>query len=219
MITKTRHLLHILMKYARKGSILYLLCSIVETLIIVIQLWVIRYTVDAFFMFSKTQTSYINLLLAVVILFFIFVTQHILKNEQKRAVILIEESLTKDFGTVILASLLEKPYAEFEQEGIYDLLERTSQEPYKNYQDAWIYLVDVIGGIVKLAGIFAFFAQVFLWFLLANGIMIMLTMFMDYRIMVESDKLEMQKIPEERKMHYFNDLFFDKNAAMEISIF
>lgn len=130
----------------------------------------------------------------------------------------LEKGVTIHLGTEIAEQMNAVPYSYYEDEKIYNAVERISEKPYMMFFEGFIHFSRITGILINLFVVFLFLLGIAPIIMEISVCLIMIIFFLDYKIMKTSDELEMDKIPEERKLKYYFDLFFDKNLLLEIRV-
>ena len=147
-----------------------------------------------------------------------FLFQVLIQNGKERLQFGLEKKVTLALGTHIAETVHSLDYPHFESETMYDLVEKISDKPYEHFWKAFYSFSKVIGILLQLIAVFGY-----LLYLSGGGVgvsvvLIVLIFYFDYKIMVTSDALENERIPEERRMKYYLNLFYDKKYLYEIKI-
>lgn len=130
----------------------------------------------------------------------------------------LEKGVTIHLGTEMAERMNAVPYSCYEDEKIYNAIERISEKPYMMFFEGFIHFSRITGILINLFVVFLFLLSIAPIIMGISVCLIMVIFFLDYKIMKTSDELEMDKIPEERKLKYYFDLFFDKNLLLEIRV-
>lgn len=208
------YMLHTIFHYAPGESAAYLAVEILSCLISFLQLILLQSVVDSFLQNSLGSGIWQGILFLGI--YFLF--QVLIQNGKERLQFGLEKKVTLALGTHIAETVHSLDYPHFESETMYDLVEKISDKPYEHFWKAFYSFSKVIGILLQLIAVFGY-----LLYLSGGGVgvsvvLIVLIFYFDYKIMVTSDALENERIPEERRMKYYLNLFYDKKYLYEIKI-
>ena len=208
------YMLHTIFHYAPGESVAYLAVEILSCLISFLQLILLQSVVDSFLQNSLGS----GIWQGVLFLGIYFLFQVLIQNGKERLQFGLEKKVTLALGTHIAETVHSLDYPHFESETMYDLVEKISDKPYEHFWKAFYSFSKVIGILLQLIAVFGY-----LLYLSGGGVgvsvvLIVLIFYFDYKIMVTSDALENERIPEERRMKYYLNLFYDKKYLYEIKI-
>lgn len=202
-------------QYAKKEAIGYLLVDILVCIAASVQLWILQKLVDTFF---RTEEIGAAGLMAVGLLGGYFLIMACLNFVKERLKFQLEKKITLNLGTGIVKTLNGLEYQCYEQEQLYNIIEKISDEPYKKFLEGFFCFSGMIGKLSQLLTVFVFIFLISGMGLAVNICLVLAIFYFDYRIMSVSDELDNDKISEERRLKYFLNLFFSKNELMEIRI-
>ena len=202
-------------QYAKKEAIGYLLVDILVCIAASVQLWILQKLVDTFF---RTEEIGAAGLMAVGLLGGYFLIMACLNFVKERLKFQLEKKITLNLGTGIVKTLNGLEYQCYEQEQLYNIIEKISDEPYKKFLEGFFCFSGMIGTLSQLLTVFVFIFLISGMGLAVNICLVLAIFYFDYRIMSVSDELDNDKISEERRLKYFLNLFFSKNELMEIRI-
>lgn len=208
------YMLHTLFHYAPGEALAYLGAEVLSCLIAFLQLVLLQSVVDSFLQDSIGSGIWQGILF----LGCYFLFQALLQNGKERLQFSLEKKVTLALGTHIAETVHSLDYKSFESEHMYDLVEKISDKPYEHFWKAFYSFSKVLGILLQLIAVFGY-----LLYLSGGGagvsvVLIALIFYFDYKIMVTSDELENERIPEERRMKYYLNLFYDKKYLYEIKI-
>ena len=208
------YMLHTIFHYAPGESAAYLAAEIMSCLISFLELILLQSVVDSFLQNSLGS----GIWQGVLFLGIYFLFQVLIQNGKERLQFGLEKKVTLALGTHIAETVHSLDYPHFESETMYDLVEKISDKPYEHFWKAFYSFSKVIGILLQLIAVFGY-----LLYLSGGGVgvsvvLIVLIFYFDYKIMVTSDALENERIPEERRMKYYLNLFYDKKYLYEIKI-
>lgn len=130
----------------------------------------------------------------------------------------LEKKLTAALGTEMAATVNGLDYTCYEDKKLYDMVEKVSDKPYLHFIKAFTSFSRVISIFVQLLVIFVYLVYNTRMGAVLSGCLVAAIFFFDYKIMITSDTLENEKLPEERRMKYYLNLFFRKNDLYEMRI-
>lgn len=211
--------LNILLKYDAKNTVIYGCCCLFSSLLLSVQLWAVNSLVNALEKIVYNEFSATSFVFSAVFLSAVLLLIECATWLKSISLLKIELSLKNAFAPGILEKLNKIEYHYFENETTYNIINRMSSEPYNEYKKSFVYFVELIGNFFSLIGILAFFSKVSFFFTAFNLIIIGLIIFFDYKIMSTMYNLLNEQSKHERKFNYFNGLFRNKNANLEIKIF
>lgn len=130
----------------------------------------------------------------------------------------LEKAVTLRMGTALIKTLNGLEYTYYETPYLYNMIEKISDKPYMLFFEGFLSFAGIIEKIIQLSIVFIYLSVISETGFFINVCLILLIFYFDYRIMIVSDELDNEKIPEERRLKYFLGLFFEKNELMEIRI-
>lgn len=208
------YMLHTMFSHAAVESVFYFVIDILSGLVSFSQLILVQAVVDSFI--QSRLVSGIGQ--AVLFLFFYFMIQTLIQNLKERIQFRLERKMTLALGAEIAHTVHSLDYRFYENEKMYDLIEKISDRPYEHFWRAFYGFSRVTGIFIQLFAVFAYLLYLSGTGVGVSAVLIALIFYFDYKIMVTSDALENDKIPEERRMKYYLNLFYDKKYLYEIKI-
>lgn len=212
---KCFNMLHIIFKYAKGEAIIYLNIDTLLSIVSALQLLILQLIIDGF---AQNENKFFAGGIGIALLCCYFFAMNILENFKVQMAFRLEKSISIILGTEIVETINSLDYDCYENEKMYDVIEKVSDKPYQHFVKAFFSFSNLLGILIQLTAIF-----VYLTYISGIGVgvsicLIAAIFFFDYKIMITSDELENDKIPEERMLKYYINLFFDKKYLYEIKI-
>ena len=208
------YMLRTIFQYARIESVAYMLVEILSSLIAFLQLILLQFVIDSFMKNSLTR----GIGEGIIFLSIYFVFQVLVQNGKERLQFGLEKKVTLALGTHIAETVYSLDYKCFENEKMYNLIEKISDKPYEHFWKAFYAFSKVLGILIQLVAVFGYLLYLSGGSTGVSVVLIILIFYFDYKIMITSDALENERIPEERRMKYYLNLFYDKKYLYEIKI-
>ncbi len=212
---KCINMLHIMFRYAKVEAIAYLNVDILLSIVSASQLLILQMIVDGF---AKNEDIFSAGGIGLALLCSYFFAKNLLDNLKAQTAFRLEKSISINLGTEIAETVNSLDYDCYENENMYDVIEKVSDKPYQHFIKAFFSFSNLMGIFIQLTAIFVYLIYISGIGVCVSICLIAAIFFFDYKIMVTSDELENDKIPEERMLKYYINLFFDKKYLYEIKI-
>lgn len=177
-------------QYAKKEAIGYLLVDILICIAASVQLWILQKLVDTFF---RTEEIGAAGLMAVGLLGGYFLIMACLNFVKERLKFQLEKKITLNLGTGIVKTLNGLEYQCYEQEQLYNIIEKISDEPYKKFLEGFFCFSGMIGKLSQLLTVFVFIFLISGMGLAVNICLVLAIFYFDYRIIYDGVCLQSDK--------------------------
>lgn len=131
----------------------------------------------------------------------------------------INELVNKRITYSIVKKFCSVEYYCLEDAGMSDMVNLMSREPDAKLVEQFEYAVNSFSCLVMLAGDILYLAQVSYGFMLGFALMLILTVFYNYKGMAMMTDVIMEQSSDERKLQYMSDMLSDKSMLYELKVY
>ena len=131
----------------------------------------------------------------------------------------IQRKLNVSFTQSMLQQYSDIEFEYFEDSDMIDAMHRMGNEPQQKILSIADTFTQFISHIISLVGLLLIFFQVSIWFSLSLIIIIIITVWADYKSMNMMNTMFNNQSREERKLSYYMQLLSEKHSLYELKIF
>ena len=131
---KCINMLHIMFRYAKVEAIAYLNVDILLSIVSASQLLILQMIVDGF---AKNEDIFSAGGIGLALLCSYFFAKNLLDNLKAQTAFRLEKSISINLGTEIAETVNSLDYDCYENENMYDVIEKVSDKPYQHFIKAF----------------------------------------------------------------------------------
>ncbi|MEJ6950341.1 ABC transporter ATP-binding protein [Natronospora cellulosivora (SeqCode)] len=209
----------IMLKYARKPTIIKILVVLFSSILTPLSLYFTKQLIDNIEPYVAGESD-IFFILIWGILLLISMLFSATKGYYDRIIeINLRSALMKKFTPVILNKFKKIKYSCFEDPEVHDLILRMGKEPHNKILDIFLNTSTVILSTFTLIGTTIIFVQVSVWFALGFLLILIPILWFHFKSRDIMETMYNKQTRDERKLNYFAKLLSDKHSLFELKIF
>ena len=147
-------MLHIMFRYAKVEAIAYLNVDILLSIVSASQLLILQMIVDGF---AKNEDIFSAGGIGLALLCSYFFAKNLLDNLKAQTAFRLEKSISINLGTEIAETVNSLDYDCYENENMYDVIEKVSDKPYQHFIKAFFFFFESNGDLYSIDRYFCIF--------------------------------------------------------------
>lgn len=131
----------------------------------------------------------------------------------------LKRQMNHKLSAEIIAKLQKIKYQNFENDGVYDIINRIKEEPAEKISGLFHGITVVLSYFVELVCIACLLAEIRMMFGLAYAGILLFIVGMNFRSMYKMNSMFYELSPSERRLSYFEKLVMEKSSLYELRIY
>ena len=208
----------IIIKHSKMWGLLYILISILDAMLVAIQLFLLQNLINQL---MNHNSQPMNIYVGSALVFFVlsYVSQSILRFAMACIDIRLTKSLFKSMNKLLFDKINKIDYSCYEDEEMFNVIQRMGDSPQDKVKSVFLSSLSTLNSFVILVGTSLIFFQASYLLTISLLLILLGVIYCSTKGMNILNSTIREQTTDERLLGYFNELLFDKNSVLELTIF